>query len=229
MEKKYGFVYIWYDKKHKRYYLGCRWGNENDGYICSSPWMKRGYNKRPKDFKRKILAKVYTNKKDLLEEEYKWLSLIKNEELGKKYYNLHNHHFGHWSTDEAKKLTVGQKISASPNRRENISKSNKGKKRSEKTKQKISESVSKLMTKEHRKLLSDKIKNIWLDDEYRKKYAGCNKGRVLTPEHKTKISLAQTGKRKAFKKRECPHCHLIGTGPNMKRYHFDKCRLSKEK
>jgi len=31
--EKYGFVYLWYDKKHKRYYIGCRWGKENDGYI----------------------------------------------------------------------------------------------------------------------------------------------------------------------------------------------------
>ena len=39
--EKYGFVYIWYDRKHKRYYIGCRWGTENDGYICSSSWMKK--------------------------------------------------------------------------------------------------------------------------------------------------------------------------------------------
>ena len=36
-------------------------------------------------FKRKILSKIYTNKKFLFEEEYKWLSLIKEEEFGKKY------------------------------------------------------------------------------------------------------------------------------------------------
>ena len=126
--KKYGFVYIWYDRKHKRYYIGCRWGKEDDGYICSSPWMKQGYKHRPQDFKRKILSKVYTNKKDLLEEEYRWLSMIKNEELGKKYYNLHNHHFGHWSSDENSRLSVGQKISAAPNRKDKIGKANKGKK-----------------------------------------------------------------------------------------------------
>lgn len=98
MSEKYGFVYLWYDRKHKRFYIGCRWGREDDGYICSSTWMKQGYKHRPNDFKRRILTKIYTNKKDLLEEEYKWLSLIKKEELGKKYYNLHNHHFGHWAT-----------------------------------------------------------------------------------------------------------------------------------
>lgn len=29
-KEKYGFVYIWFDKKHKRFYIGCRWGTEND-------------------------------------------------------------------------------------------------------------------------------------------------------------------------------------------------------
>ena len=110
-QEKYGFVYIWYDRKHKRFYIGCHWGTEDDGYICSSPWMKKAYKYRPEDFKRKILTLVYTNKTDLLDEEYKWLCKIKKEELGKKYYNLHNVNKKHWSTNEEAKLTIGQKIS----------------------------------------------------------------------------------------------------------------------
>ncbi len=116
--RKYGFVYIWYDRKHRRFYIGCRWGNEDDGYICSSPWMKQAYKHRPRDFKRRILSKVYTNKKSLLEEEYKWLKLIRDDELGNRYYNLHNHHFNHWSANQSSRLTVGQKISKSHNRPE---------------------------------------------------------------------------------------------------------------
>lgn len=116
--EKYGFVYIWYDKKHKRYYIGCRWGKEDDGYICSSPWMKRAYKNRPEDFRRRILERVYTNKKSLLEREYKWLSMIKPEELKNRYYNLHNHHFGHWASNEDSRLTVGEKISKGHNRPE---------------------------------------------------------------------------------------------------------------
>lgn len=101
MEKS-GFVYIWYDRKHKRYYIGCHWGHELDGYICSSTWMRQGYNHRPQDFKRRILKKGITNKKDLLNEEYRWLSMIKKDELKKRYYNVHNHHFDHWSTSPKK-------------------------------------------------------------------------------------------------------------------------------
>ena len=114
--EKYGFVYIWYDKKHKRYYIGCRWGTENDGYICSSTWMRQGYKHRPEDFKRRILSRIYTNRTDLLEEEYRWLSKIKVEELGKRYYNLKNHHFGHWVSNDAKRMSVANKARGNKNR-----------------------------------------------------------------------------------------------------------------
>ena len=137
LKEKYGFVYLWFDRKHKRYYVGCHWGKEDDGYICSSSNMKSAYKRRPFDFKRKILKTNILNKKDLLIEEYNYLSKIKTEELGKKYYNLHNYHFNHWSTNEQTKMTVGEKISASPNRAANISKALTGIKRSDETKEKL--------------------------------------------------------------------------------------------
>lgn len=209
--EKYGFVYIWFDRKHKRYYIGCRWGTENDGYICSSTWMKQAYKHRPEDFSRKILSRVYSNRNDLLAEEYVWLSKIKDDELGSKYYNLHNHHFGHWSNDEKTRLTVGQKISASPNRRENISKGNKGKVVSEETRRKLSISVSKTMTEEHRKLLSDRVTGFKHTEEARKKIteagrrpcsaetrkkiSDATKGRIVSEETRAKSSAARIGKK----------------------------------
>ena len=81
--QKYGFVYLWYDKKHKRYYIGCHWGYEDDGYICSSRWMRKSYKRRKNDFKRRILSRIY-NRNVLIEEEHKWLQLIKSKELGKR-------------------------------------------------------------------------------------------------------------------------------------------------
>lgn len=112
--EKYGFVYIWFDRKHKRYYVGCRWGNIYDGYICSSTWMRQAYKHRPEDFKRRIISYVYTNRKDLLDEEYRWLSMMKSEELkGPRYYNLRNHHYNHWTTNQEQALTVKQKLSNS--------------------------------------------------------------------------------------------------------------------
>jgi len=107
-----GFVYIWYDRKHKRYYIGSHWGAEDDGYICSSSWMKKAFKIRSHDFKRRIISKVNTTRSDLLLEENKWLAMIKKEELnGVRYYNIHNHEFNHWSADEQKRAIVGEKIS----------------------------------------------------------------------------------------------------------------------
>lgn len=93
----YGFVYIWRDHKHKRFYIGCHWGDVNDGYVCSSRWMKAAYKRRPKDFKRRILETNITERSMLFEREATWLSLTKKEELGKRYYNLNNTPIKHWS------------------------------------------------------------------------------------------------------------------------------------
>lgn len=109
-EEKFGFIYIWFDKKNKRYYVGSHWGTFNDGYVCSSRWMRNSYKRRPEDFRRRILSTIDDRSKLLLE-EFKWLSLIKKSELGERYYNLQNNQFNHWSnTGDIK--TVGQKISA---------------------------------------------------------------------------------------------------------------------
>jgi hypothetical protein len=107
--EKYGFVYIWRDKKYPRFYIGSHWGTEGDGYVCSSRWMRNTYKRRPEDFKRRILARGITSKQDLLVEEGKWLALIPKEEIGKKYYNLHNSQPGHWSATD-NKLSIQEKI-----------------------------------------------------------------------------------------------------------------------
>ena len=109
--EKYGFVYIWYDKKRKMYYIGCHFGKCDDGYICSSNRMRNAYRRRPQDFKRRILQTDIKNKTQMFEEEYKWMSLIKEEKLGKKYYNLRKHKWGHWTADENTKLSISEKIS----------------------------------------------------------------------------------------------------------------------
>lgn len=111
--EKYGFVYIWYDCKHKRYYIGSHWGTVDDGYVCSSSWMKNSYKRRPQDFRRRILKKVFSNRKDLLVIENHYLSMIKLDEIKRKYYNLTNKIKDHWTTDDIKFKKVSEKISNS--------------------------------------------------------------------------------------------------------------------
>ena len=185
-KEKTGFIYIWYDRKHKRFYIGCHVGKEDDGYICSSSWMKKAYKYRSEDFRRRILKRDIP-RDQLLTEEYKWLDQIKDDELGTKYYNLSKHHFGHWANNDHTSLTIKQKLSEASKKLhqdpaykqkymegrkkmpahtpEQIAKraeANRGKKRSEETKRKISESnTGKIMgplSDEHRKKVSEALK-----------------------------------------------------------------------
>ena len=139
MSEKYGFVYIWYDKKHKRYYVGCRWGRIDDGYVCSSAWMKKAYDNRPHDFKRRIL-KTNLTREGMYVEEQRYFDMIKIEEIKPynncpRYYNLSLSSKNPWHQYPESVKTVGQKISASkkgksvpapPGRGAAISKAKKG-------------------------------------------------------------------------------------------------------
>lgn len=195
-EEKTGFIYIWYDKKRKMFYLGCHVGKEDDGYICSSRRMRDVYRRRPKDFKRRILKRDIP-RDELLEEEHRWLDQIKDYELGTKYYNLSKHHFGHWANVQESRKTVGQKISESPDRRRKISEALKGKPspfkgipRSEKTKQKIRDNHSKPTL------------GIPLTDDHKKKIGQALKGRKLTPEQVAKGIKARTGLKRSEESRK---------------------------
>jgi hypothetical protein len=110
---KSGFVYIWRDRKHNRYYVGSHWGFEDDNYICSSKWMNKSYKRRSNDFKRRILYRGINTRIELYEKEQQWLSLIKREEMKIRYYNLSLSVKNPWYQHPESRLTVGQKISTS--------------------------------------------------------------------------------------------------------------------
>jgi len=83
------FLYIWYDKCRKMFYVGMHEGNINDNYISSSRWFNGEHQYRSKDFKRKII-KTFNDRKSARKEEARFLRMIKDSEFGKKYYNLKN-------------------------------------------------------------------------------------------------------------------------------------------
>lgn len=83
-----GFVYMWYDKRDKRFYLGSHFGNEKDSYRGSGIYFIRVFNKRPNDFKRRIIQTIIGSKQEVMQAEQKWLDLIPTHQLGKRYYNL---------------------------------------------------------------------------------------------------------------------------------------------
>ena len=186
--EKHGFIYIWYDCKRKMYYIGSHYGTEDDGYICSSNRMRDAYRRRSHDFKRRII-KNKIDRSNLLEEEHKWLQLIPDDELGKKYYNLRKHKWGHWSTDEKTKLSIKEKIIkklSDPEIRKKISESNKGKKLTEETINKIKEKRKyQIITEETKKKISESHKGI----------NNFFYGRKHTEETKRKMSAAKKGKK----------------------------------
>lgn len=206
-EEKYGFVYVWRDKKQNRLYIGCHWGAEDDGYLCSSNWMRDSYKRRPEDFKRRIVARVYTNRQDLLAEEHKWLSLIPDEELGKRYYNLNKRHFGHWSSSD-RAGEIRQKISDNvPKKRKplteehkaKLSKAHTGKVLSEEHKAKLAATGTWNNIKggawnagikhsdEQKKSISNGVRKAYADGSVGKKISDRLSGRKLTPEHVARI------------------------------------------
>lgn len=87
----FGFVYIWYDTKYKKFLIGSHHGSTNDGYITSTGGKKfaNAYKKRPETFIRKILE--YNTLKDSYRYtqslEQKWLDLRPGIALNEKYYN----------------------------------------------------------------------------------------------------------------------------------------------
>jgi hypothetical protein len=110
-----GFVYIWFDRKHKRFYVGAHWGSEDDGYICSSVWMRRAYARRPQDFRRRIISRV-ERREDLANEEQRWLNMMKAEELrGPRYYNIRTDSSGLFErTDSIRdRISEGTKLAMS--------------------------------------------------------------------------------------------------------------------
>lgn len=87
----FGFVYIWYDSKRKKYLIGSHHGPIDDTYITSTGgiYFKRAYKKRPETFKRRILEynRVIDNFRYTQQLEQKWLDIRPNISLNEKYYN----------------------------------------------------------------------------------------------------------------------------------------------
>lgn len=106
-----GFVYVWYDRGAKRFYVGSHWGSETDGYVCSSRWMRNAYRSRKADFKRRILSRVTSSRADLFIEEARWIFMIKDHELRTRYYNLKKWVGGHWTVNGDTR-SVREKIKA---------------------------------------------------------------------------------------------------------------------
>ena len=202
--EKYGFVYIWRDSYRKMFYIGCHWGSEDDGYICSSNRMRDAYRRRPQDFKRRVITSNILNKQDMFLEEEKWLKLAKKK--SKKYYNLIfnlNHSprtIGFKHSEETKQKMrikhLGKKMSKESC--EKMSKSFTGRIVSEETKQKMSGKIPWNKGKQISTELKEKLRNshpgVKQSAETIAKRIVSRKGYKHSEETKQKISIALKNK-----------------------------------
>lgn len=108
-----------------------------------------------------------------------------------------------------------------------------GKKRSEESKQKMRlAKIGKKQTQEHIQKRVNKNKGKKWTDEQKSNY---KKIRVYGPEERKKRRINGIGRKhsketieKMKKPKEtttCPHCHINGSIANMKRWHFDNCKI----
>jgi len=225
--EKYGFVYIWYDKKRKMYYIGCHWGTEDDGYVCSSNRMRNAYKRRPEDFRRRIIGK-FDNKIEMLINENEWLTLIGKENLGKKYYNLKDCQFNHWSVEEQNsvkiKKTISERTKEAMNKPEIREKYEKGL-----SKRNTRSSDPEVREKRRKSMLG---KNKVKTDKQLEAARNAAKKRIgvpLSKEHKEKIKNTTHFKTLNTLKLKCKYCDFVGNKGNLARYHNEKCKHKKEK
>jgi hypothetical protein len=225
--EKYGFVYIWYDKKRKMYYIGCHWGTEDDGYVCSSNRMRNAYKRRPEDFRRRIIGK-FDNKIEMLINENEWLTLIGKENLGKKYYNLKDCQFNHWSVEEQNsvkiKKTISERTKEAMNKPEIREKYEKGL-----SKRNTRSSDPEVREKRRKSMLG---KNKVKTDKQLEAARNAAKKRIgvpLSKEHKEKIKNTTHFKTLNTLKLKCKYCDFVGNKGNIARYHNEKCKDNKER
>ena len=225
--EKYGFVYIWYDKKRKMYYIWCHWGTEDDGYICSSNRMRNAYKRRPEDFRRRIIGK-FDNKIEMLINENEWLTLIGKENLGKKYYNLKDCQFNHWSVEEQNsvkiKKTISERTKEAMNKPEIREKYEKGL-----SKRNTRSSDPEVREKRRKSMLG---KNKVKTDKQLEAARNAAKKRIgvpLSKEHKEKIKNTTAFKTLNTLKLKCKYCDSVGNKGNLARYHNEKCKQNKER
>ncbi len=152
------FLYCWTDNKSNMLYIGAHKGSPNDGYVCSSKLMLEQYNIRSKDFSRQIIAEGTA--KDIFNLENIILRKL-NVAESNEFYNKHNGFGGLLSEDVKKKIGKKSKLlwedneyrekmssirkeiwaNKSPEFMKNFSEKmsllNKGKKKSESTREKL--------------------------------------------------------------------------------------------
>jgi len=98
------------------FYLGSHKGTPDDGYVGSSKWLKSARLARKLDFKRRIIEVLPDDSTldELRSAEQRWLNMMKDSELGVRYFNLKKRATGWkpgiWTGKKQKPETVARRV-----------------------------------------------------------------------------------------------------------------------
>jgi len=202
-ENYYGYVYLIYDQKNKKVYIGQTIRRVEESYFGSGTWIKRIIKKRGTYFlKKRILGFCYSNEE-----------LLECETECKLFYNSLNPIYGY--NIIKKDCDLRDAISNHPDKELIYKKRTETRmswyKHSEETKQKLSVSHDGIgHTEETKQKLSIKGKgrDAWNKgltketNESVKKISESRKGIIFTEEHKKNLSISLKGKESPMKGRK---------------------------
>jgi hypothetical protein len=135
--------------------------------------MRKALYRRPHDFRRRVVSRIYTSNQDLIKEEQRWLDMIPQEQFGKKFYNR--------SPKATTPSMLGKKHSSETI--EKIRNSQIGKTISEETKEKLRQATIRQFENNDdlRSYLSDLAQKQWKNKIHSKNLL---KGEQRTPKQK---------------------------------------------
>lgn len=211
---KMGFVYEWTNTVNGKKYLGSHGGSPNDSYIGSGIAFRNAVKKYGlAKFAREILY-IGTDYKDIEELLLEEVDAANN----KQYYNQTNKSLG--------ASLVGSKNGMY------------GKKHRQETLDQISDTLVHKYASGEKRTNAEAIRGennpmFGRTDQTRAIVARAkrNAGKTFEEIHgekaasiRQKMQKSHAGNPQQWLPVTCPHCNMTSRGPNMTRYHFDKCK-----
>lgn len=225
------YLTIYSGNKMPMFYIGSsKTERVKDGYrgsVCSKQYSqiwKEELQNNPNSFKTKILFQYETHREAIDTESrlQQKLNVVKSP----LYIN---------TSIARKNGFFGRDVNGSNNPMFNLrgkNNPNYGSKRSDSTKLKMKTSNSRPMSDAQKEKIRKIRVGTTLSQETKDKISQKIKGKIESPETKERKSTTQARQRAEgthFSQREftCPHCNKTGKGVNMKRYHFNNCKMSR--